>query len=103
MLHSKSRLIGAGLAVAAVAGVGALAYAAIGAGRTLPRLAAERGHVLAAAEAGESAQDRMAQAGDRKNVTPAPKKDALPQPRDSAAQSKAPPAAKPDERSAHVA
>jgi hypothetical protein len=90
MLHSKTRLLGAGVAVAAVAGVGALTYAAVGAGRTLPRLAAERGHVIAAAEAGEPAQDHMAQAGDRV-APPVLKKDMLPPPRDGAARSKAPP------------
>ena len=99
MLHSESRLRGAGVAVAAVAGVGALTYAAVGASRTLPRLAAERGHVIAAAEAGAPAQDRVAQAGNRKDVAPAPKRDVLPPPSDGAAQSKAPPAAK-DERAA---
>ena len=100
MWHSKLRLLGASVAVAAVAGVGALTYAAVGAGRTLPRLAAERGHVIATAEAGEPAQDRVARAGDRKDVAPAPKKDVLPPPRDGAAHSKAPPQAKSDERAA---
>ena len=94
MLHWKSRLRGAGVAVAAIAGVGALTYAAVGASRTLPRLAAERGHVIATAEAGEPAQDRVARAGNRKDVAPAPKRDVLPPPRDGAAQSKAPPQAK---------
>jgi hypothetical protein len=74
MALSKSRLIGTGLAVAATAGVAALAYAAIGAGRTLPRLAAEQGHVIAAADA---SPDRVAQARDRKDAAPAAK-DAAP-------------------------
>ena len=76
MWLSKSRLVATGLAAAAVAGVAALTYAAIGASRTLPRLAAERGQIVSAAQPGEADLDRIAQARDRKDG-PAPK-DAAP-------------------------
>ena len=76
MWLSKSRLVATGLAAAAVAGVAALTYAAVGASRTLPRLAAERGQIVSAAEAGAADHDRIAQARDRKDG-PAPK-DAAP-------------------------
>jgi len=101
MLHSRSRLIGMGLAVVAVAGVGALAYAAISSARNLPRLAAERGHVVAAVGVGEADKDRLVQVRDRKETSPA--KDTLPAPRDVTASGKAAPARKgvaPTERSA---
>jgi hypothetical protein len=80
MWLSGSRLIGTGLTVAAVAGVGALAYAAIGGARNLPRLAAERGQMVTAAEAGPAEHDKLAQARDDKGP-PAATKDTLPQPR----------------------
>ena len=83
MWLSKSRLVGTGLAVAAAASVAALTYAAIGAGRTLPRLAAERGQIMSAAQAGEADHDRIAQARDRKDAPPAPK-DGLSAPKDAA-------------------
>jgi hypothetical protein len=73
MWLSKSRLVGTGLAAAAVAGVAALTYAAVGAGRTLPRLAAERGQIISAAQAGEADHDRIAQARDRKDASSAGK------------------------------
>jgi hypothetical protein len=91
MLLSRSRLIGMGLAVVTVAGVGALAYAAISGARTLPRLAAERDHVVGAVEAaGEPGQDRLAQARERKDAPAA--KDTLPAPRDRPAAGNALPA-----------
>ena len=92
MLHSRSRLVGMGLAVVAVAGVGALAFAAISGARNLPRLAAERGHVVAAVEADEAGQGRLVQVRDRKETPPA--KDTLPAPRDMTASGKAAPARK---------
>jgi hypothetical protein len=88
MLLSRSRLIGTGLAVAAVAGVAALAYGAISGARNLPRLTAERGHAVAAVAAAEPSQ--LVQARDRKE-TPAAK-DTLPAPKDQTASGKAPPA-----------
>jgi hypothetical protein len=69
---SRSRLIATGLAVAAVGAVAALAYAAIGGARTLPRLAAERGHPIAVAASG-AGQDRLAQSREPKDALPAPK------------------------------
>ena len=81
MWLSKSRLVATGLAAAAVAGVAALTYAAIGASRTLPRLAAERGQIVSAAQPGEADLDRIAQARDRKDG-PAPK-DAAPAAKDT--------------------
>jgi len=82
MWLSKSRLVATGLAAAAVAGVAALTYAAVGASRTLPRLAAERGQIVSAAEAGAADHDRIAQARDRKDASPAPK-DAAPAAKDT--------------------
>jgi hypothetical protein len=89
MQLSRSRLIGTGLAVAAVAGVGALTYAAVSGARHLPRLAAERGHVMGPVEAGEASQARLAEAREGKQAPPA--KDMLPGPRGLTAAGKAPP------------
>ena len=109
MMLSRPGLIATGLAVAGVAGVGALAYAAVGSARHLPRLAAERGRLVAAAEAGDvGGADRVAQAGDSK--APAVK-DALPAPKAAAAPSKPKPAPRettsretaPTDRKVHVA
>jgi hypothetical protein len=103
MLLSRSRLIGIGLVVAAAAAVGALAYAAIGGARSLPRLAAERGHAVTAAGANAAGDDKIAQARDPKGGQP-PAKDTLPAPKDSAAGKPPPtrkdavPAEKPGER-----
>jgi hypothetical protein len=80
MLLSRSRLIGMGLTVAAVASVSALAYAAIVGARQLPRITAERGQVVAAAEAGDANRERIAQR-EEKATPPAAKKDTLPEPR----------------------
>jgi hypothetical protein len=93
MRLSRSRLIATGLVVAALAAVGALAYAAIGGARNLPRLAAERGHAVAAASSNAAGDDRIAQARDAKGAQPAAK-DTLPAPKDSAAAGKTPPARK---------
>ena len=79
MLLTRSRLIGMGLTVTAVAGVSALAYAAISGARHLPRLAAERGQVVAAAEAGDVSRERVAQRDEK--TAPSTKKDTLPEPR----------------------
>src|SRR5262245_24124596 len=79
MLLTRSRLIGTGLTVAAVAGVSALAYAAIVGARQLPRITAERGQVVAAAEAGDATRERIAQREDK--TTPPAKTDRLPEPR----------------------